>query len=197
MDIAGAFLKFTTLASGGAIEKIGELFNAVLVPMDVKTLAMLGVNSMSNYLDKLKDTMRHVAGSYGMIANHSNNMNVEAIKASTDMFNALAYLASVGKDDALSQLGDKLIQAVSELAMMIKDFEGTVATAGEENSKASSSIAGAAGGLVDKIGGFLGVGGGSSSPSPATASNADMDEVVDAINKLKTLLAVEGVKINS
>ena len=197
MDIAGAFLKFTTLASGGAIEKIGELFNAVLVPMDYATMAMLGVKDMSTYLDKLKDTMRHIAGSYGMIANHSKNMNVEAIKASTDMFNALAYLASVGKDDALSQLGDKLIQAVSELAMMIKDFEGTVATAGEENSKASSSIAGAAGDLVDKIGSFLGIGGGSSSPAPAAASNSDMDEVVDAINKLKTLLATEGIKINN
>ena len=197
MDIAGAFLKFTTLASGGAVEKIGELFNAVLVPMDISTLAMLGVKNMSTYLDKLKDTMRHVAGSYGMIADHSNKMNVEAIKASTDMFKALAYLASVGKDNALSQLGDKLIQAVSELAMMIKDFEGTVATAGEENSKASSDIAGATGGLVDKISGFLGIGGGSSSPAPAASSNADMDEVVDAINDLKRLLAREGIKINN
>ncbi len=198
MDIAGAFLKFTALVTDGAVEKIGKLFNAVLVPMDVKTLAILGVKDMSAYLDKLKDTMRHVAGSYGMIADHSNKMNVEAIRASTDMFKALAYLASVGKDNALSQLGDKLIQAVSELAMMIKDFEGTVATAGEENSKASSDIAGATGGLADKISSILGrIGGGSSSPAPATASNADMDEVVDAINDLKNLLASKGIKINN
>ena len=206
MDISGAFLKFTALFSDGAVEKIGKLFNAVLVPMDVKTLAMLGVNSMSTYLDKLQATMRHVAESYGMIAIASKGMNVEAIRASTDMFNALAYLASVGKDNALAQLGDKLILAVQELASMIADFEGTVAEAGDTNNQASSNISNAASKLVDKLSGLVSSGI-ISKPAPATAAQAgggggnantqeiDVSSIVRAIQELEDTLTAQGIKI--
>jgi hypothetical protein len=204
--VAKAFGKFSILVAGGAVEKIGKLVNAVVVPISEDVADALGITDINKYLNTYAKTMRSVASSYGQIAAHSNSMNVEAIRASTDMFNALAYLASAGKDNALAQLGDKLILAVKELASMIADFEGTVAEAGDTNNQASSSISNAASNLVDKLTGFF-TSDSSSKPAPAAqaggaggGSNAntqeiDVSSIVRAIQELEDTLTAQGIKI--
>ena len=204
--VAKAFGKFTLLVAGGAVENIGKLVNAVVEPIGPESAKALGITDMNLYLRTYAGAMRHVAGSYGMIANHSNKMNVEAIRASTDMFNALAYLASAGKDNALAQLGDKLILAVQELASMIADFEGTVAEAGDTNNQASSNISKAASNLVDKLTGIFSSGS-SSKPAPAAQAGGgrgignantqeiDVSSIVRAIQELEDTLTAQGIKI--
>lgn len=203
-SVANAFRTFTQLAAGGAVEKIGQLVNAVVEPIGPESAKALGISDMNAYLTTYASSMTKVAGAYGQIAAHSKSMNVEAIKASTDMFNALAYLASVGKNNALAQLGDKLILAVKELASMIADFEGTVAEAGDTNNQASSSISNAASNLVDKLTGFFSSG---SSPAPAPRAQAaggggntgtqeiDVSSIVRAIQELEDTLTAQGIKI--
>ena len=202
--IADAFGKFTRLVAGGAVEKIGKLVNAVVQPIGPESAKALGISDMNAYLKTYASSMTKVAGAYGQIAAHSNSMNVEAIKASTDMFKALAYLASAGKNNALAQLGDKLILAVKELASMIADFEGTVAEAGDTNNQASSSISNAASNLVDKLTGFFSS---DSSPAPAPRAQAaggggntgtqeiDVSSIVRAIQELEDILTTQGIKI--
>ena len=203
-SVANAFRTFTRLAASGAVEKIGQLVNAVIEPIGPESAKALGISDMNAYLKTYASSMTKVAGAYGQIAAHSNSMNVEAIKASTDMFKALAYLASAGKDNALAQLGDKLILAVKELASMIADFEGTVAEAGDTNNQASSSISNAASNLVDKLTGFFSSG---SSPAPAPRAQAaggggstgtqeiDVSSIVRAIQELEDTLTAQGIKI--
>ena len=204
--VAAAFGKFSILVAGGAVEKISKLVNAVVVPISEDVADALGITDMNTYLNTYAKTMRSVASSYGQIAAHSKSMNVEAIKASTDMFNALAYLASAGKDNALAQLGDKLILAVKELASMIADFEGTVAEAGDTNNQASSNISDAASNLVDKLTGFFSS---DSSPAPAPQPQAvggggntgtqeiDVNSIVRAIQELEDTLTAQGIKVRT
>lgn len=205
-NVANTFRTFTRLVAGGAVEKIGQLVNAVVVPISKNTARALGIRDINKYLKTYASSMTKVAKAYGQIAAHSNSMNVKAIRASTDMFNALAYLASAGKDNALAQLGDKLILAVQELASMIADFEGTVAEAGDTNNQASSSISNAASNLVDKLTGFFSRGSGST-PAPraqaaggggnTTTQEVDVSSIVRAIQDLEDTLVAQGIKVNS
>ena len=207
--VAEAFGKFSVLVAGGAVEKIAKLVNAVVMPFDLETIAALGISDIDAYYDKYAATMRSVADSYGKIAKHSNNFNVDAIKASTELFNALAYLAANGSESALEKLGDKLIGAVEKLAEMIANFEGTVSDANENTKSATASDNGGSKSTleraVDSGKSFLGVGsdtGGSNNSSQSSGAggsapqqNFDTSEIVSEIKKLQKALTVKGVKI--
>ena len=100
-----------------------------------------------------------------MIAKASQEMEVEALKESTKMFEALAYLSEQGGEDAIEALGDELIEALKQLALMIADFEGTVADAKEENKSFVENVAGSVNKGMNKL---FGYGSGGSAPAENT-----------------------------
>jgi hypothetical protein len=195
-EVASSFVTFSKYASTSQVEAINGLIKSAIMPITPEDATSLGISNMSDYMKVYASSATKVAKAYGQIAKHSKGMNVEAIKASTQMFNALAYLASVGKDDALAKLGDSLITAVKELALMISDFEGTVKEAGEQNTQVESSIGGFVDGIKDAANNLLG--GGSQQQQPTNVNvDVDVDEIIDAIETLKAVLTTKGIRIQA
>lgn len=192
-SVADSFVKFSKYANISQVESINALIKSVVEPITPDHAKSLGISNITDYMNTYATTVNKVASAYGLIANHSKAMNVEAIQSTTEMFKALAYLATVGKDTALKELGDKLVSAVKELALMIADFEGTVKEAGEQNIEANSGVGSAITDLKGAIGSLFG------SKSGAGTSNVNIDtsEVVDAIERLERKLTSVGVKVNN
>lgn len=192
-NVADSFVKFSKYANMSQVQSINALVKSVIEPITPEHAKSLGISNITDYMDTYALTVNKVASAYGMIANHSKTMNVEAIKSTTEMFKALAYLATVGKDTALKELGDKLVMAVKELASMIADFEGTVKEAGEQNIEANSGVGSAVSDLKGAIGSLFG----SKSTAGTSNINIDTSEVVDAIERLERKLTSVGVKVNN
>ena len=110
-----------------------------------RQLARSSFNSQATAMEK-------IAASYKDISQSSNTMDVEAINATTDMFKALAYLYQNGRRNAMEELGEKLTEAIQELARMISDFEGTVNEQAEGSKTASEAVAKAIDGVSNKLG---------------------------------------------
>ena len=134
-------------------------------------------------LDSQASAMQKIAKSYGTISKSSNSINIEAINATTDMFKALAYLYQNGRRNAIEELGDKLIDAVEELARMIADFDGTVNAQSEGNKEVGSSISNALDGLKNLIPGssFLSSSSGSERGSSSSDALSAIQELVDLL----------------
>ena len=195
-QVAASFVTFSKYASVSQVKSINALIQSAIMPIGPEDAASLGITSIQDYMKVYASSINKIASAYGKISKYSNEMNVEAINASTQMFNALAYLASVGKDDALAKLGDSLIAAVKELALMISDFEGTVKEAGEQNTQVGSSIGGFVDGIKDAANNLLG--GGSQQQQPTNVNvDVDVDEIVDAIETLKAVLTTKGIRIQA
>jgi hypothetical protein len=105
-----------------------------------RQLARSSFNSQATALEKM-------AKSYADISKSSNTMDVEAINATTDMFKALAYLYQNGRRNAMEELGEKLTDAIQELARMIADFEGTV----NEQAEGSKTVGQAMAQAIDRF----------------------------------------------
>ena len=153
-----------------------------------------GFPYMGNFLEKiseldLSDTesdLESIAKSYVKIAEASQNFNIEAIEASTDMFKALAYLSEQGGEQAIEALGGDLVEAVEKLALMIADFGGTVDSARANQQGFISRAADAVGNAVDSV--F-----GSNSAAPVTSSGGSVSTVdnkalIAEIKRLQTIL---------
>jgi CRISPR/Cas system CSM-associated protein Csm2 small subunit len=138
-----------------------------------RQLARSSFNSQATAMEK-------IAASYGDISNSSNSMNVEAINATTDMFKALAYLYQNGRKNAMEELGEKLTDAIRELARMISDFEGTVNDQAEGSKTVGEAMAKAVDGLTEAAGLTSG-----REPAEATAGGGDalavMQELIDLL----------------
>jgi hypothetical protein len=141
-------------------------------------------------LDSQASAMQKIAKSYGTISKSSNSINIEAINATTDMFKALAYLYQNGRRNAIEELGDKLIDAVEELARMIADFDGTVNAQSEGNKEVGSSISNALDGLKNLI-----PGGSLLSSSSDSGGEASSGDALFAIQELVDLLQSGQAKI--
>jgi len=136
-----------------------------------RQLARSSFNSQATALEK-------IAKSYADISNSSNTMDVEAINATTDMFKALAYLYQNGRKNAMEELGEKLTEAIQELAAMIADFEGTVNAQAEGSKTVGQAMAKAVDGFSNKLGLTSGSGGSSSGSGDGAAA---MQELVDLL----------------
>lgn len=115
--IASAMYKIS-MVSGATIDKINKM---------LKDVAELSFDKQANALNR-------IANAYTRVSNASRSMNVEAIQKTTDMIKALAYLSQYGGETAVDRLGDKLIEAVKELADMIANFDETVKKQGDQTS---------------------------------------------------------------
>ncbi len=96
-------------------------------------------------VDEMIDLFEAAAEMYEDIADASNDMNIEAINSSTKMFEALGYLSENGGANSIELLGENLIEAIRELALMIANFEGTVGEAQQSNQ-----------GLIESVGSLFG-----------------------------------------
>jgi hypothetical protein len=137
-----------------------------------RQLARSSFNSQATALEKM-------AKSYKDISNSSNTMDVEAINATTDMFKALAYLYQNGRRNAMEELGEKLTEAVRELARMIADFEGTVNSQAEGSKTVGEAMAKAVDGLTEVVG--LTPSGNSGNNTGGGDSLSNLQELIDLL----------------
>ena len=111
-------------------------------------------------------------------------MNVEAIDSSTKMFKALAYLSATGKDNAVADLGDALVDAIGELGNIMAEFGNAVSDGMGDNKN-----------FIEK--GLDAIGLGSSAPAsaPRSAPTINIKPIVTAIRDLESKLSDDGIKI--
>ena len=145
--------------------RIGTTF-----PMGGIMLAQLGARLDEFDLESTAESMEKIAKSYWIISQSSKEMQVEALKESTKMFEALAYLSEQGGEDAIEALGDELIEAIKKLALMIADFGGTVEEAREENKSFVENVAGSVNKGMNKLFGYGGGSGGSGGGTTTTTT---------------------------
>lgn len=85
-----------------------------------------------------------LATAYQKISKATETMNVEAIKESRHMFDALTRLAEAGGQDTLTAFAEKLMVAVEELSDTVENLQNAV---GEQSSGMQDVI----GGLLSKV----------------------------------------------
>ena len=218
--ISAAVVKMDDLDLGDAedlIAESGKFGNHLIVGQAIKdisksmeTLGQVNVEgfpSMLNFIEDLedldlsdiRDDLRHVAKSYQMIGETTNNLDIEAIVETSNMFKALAYLSEQGGEDAIEALGEDLIKAVEKLALMIADFGGTVEEAREGNqsfiSGAIDTIKSGAAALLG--GGSSGSGGSATSTSNNTISVMDQQLLIAEIKRLQNILTSGDVQVQT
>jgi len=126
-------------------------------------------------------SIEKIANSYKVISDASKDMDKESIRVTTEMFEALAYLSSKGKDNAIEQLGEELVNAITRLAQMIADFEGTVNAQNEGSKTVQESVARAVDGLTDAVG-LAPKSKSSSTNSGSSSSSSSSDVIQDLID---------------
>jgi hypothetical protein len=157
--------------------------------------------SVAGYFKAYPIFLRKVASGYAAIAKAQNSMDIQVLDKTTEMIKALAYLNEVGGDNAMAKLGDALINAVKELAGMLRQLGTDInqqTAAGRETSTALTNVANQ---LQDTVGTTV-------KPQPvstatkatATAAvkeeklaradlaNFSSDEIVDAIEELQRII---------
>jgi hypothetical protein len=93
------------------------------------TAALKMLNKSASLHEEMKNTSYSIARigrSYTEIAKASKMMNVPAIEASTKMFNAIAYVAKMKGQDAMSVLAKELMSAVVELSKIVDKLDSNV-----------------------------------------------------------------------
>lgn len=98
----------------------------------------------SEYLTKSADAVEKIANGYTTIATASNSMNVEAMKATKGMFEALAKIATSPSDNPLTKLSKDLFKAVEELTGVVNNLEQAVGT--------QTSVSGAFANVISSVG---------------------------------------------
>lgn len=200
-DLVKMAPKITTLADGmdklasalgrtvgyltlGNISRINEGIRSVVLT-DVEMM-MANKFTVKEYFNAYPKFLNDVAAGYRAITAAQSGMDVKVLEKTTEMIKALAYLNEIGGDNAMAKLGESLVNAVQELAEMLKSFGGKI----EENTESGKKSTGVLGKLSDKLSNAVGVGGGSSSASGggSTTVNFDSDEIVDAIKELQRVL---------
>ena len=133
--------------------------------------------------DKQARALKSVATSVERIADGSNNMNIEAIDSSTKMFKALAYLSATGKDNAIADLGNALVDAIGELGDIMAEFGNTVSDGmGDSRNIVERGLDYITGDSAPRR----------SAPRPAPVN---LKPVVNAIRDLESKLSDDGIKI--
>ena len=148
-----------------------------------RQLARSSFNSQATALEKM-------AKSYSDISKSSNTMDVEAINATTDMFKALAYLYQNGRKNAMEELGEKLTEAIQELARMIADFEGTV----NEQAEGSKTVGQAMAQAIDRFSSSAGSSNNSSGGSTQAMPPESLQELIDLFTTGNAYITIRDVE---
>ena len=143
-----------------------------------------GLGAFSAFMDEdnveqLEDSgkaIEMIAKGYTTIAKASNSMNIDAIYASTRMFEAIARISEADGEDAMTVLTEQLLEAVKQLAETVSELEKTTES---QSSGLGDAISGAMATFVDKITGAKDEAGGESQ------GLVDIGPIVDAIADLE------------
>ena len=122
-----------------------------------------------------------LATAYQKIGKATETMNVEAIKESRYMFEALTRLAEADGEDALTIFAEKLMKAVSELSGTVENLQNAV---GEQ----SSGIKDVVGGLLNKVTDKVKEVTGSTAETNPTETSNNMTEVVELLGEIEERL---------
>lgn len=94
-----------------------------------------------NRFERSATAFDKIAIAYEKISKASNSMNVDAINASSKMFEAIAKIAENNGEDAMTVLAEKLMEAVEKLSETVKDLEDTTSgSAGDIKDAVSGAI---------------------------------------------------------
>jgi hypothetical protein len=143
-------------------------------------------------LEKVAESFERIADSFGVMKDHINGMEIERLTQVTKLMGFLDGLANGESDDIVADVGSAITKGMESLKDILEEIKDQLGTGQNEP------------GLLDKAANALGIGPGTSSKpetakaKPEAAQNTQgMEQVVTAINNLKTTLIDTGIKVNS
>lgn len=125
-----------------------------------------------------------IAQGYNVISKASNSMNIEAIKETRYMFDALAKIANSPNDNPLAKLSEDLLESIKQLTGIVNNLEQAVGT----QSSSTSFIAGVikkAGDTIDSVKQKVV---GSTEAASSGGEQIDVSSLIAAINELEDRL---------
>jgi hypothetical protein len=125
---------------GEGIAKIGR--NADGLSMSMSSLLTITDSKTVKRLQKASNSIDTMALAFKDISDASNAMNVEAINASSRMFEAIARIAENDGEDAITALAEDLLVAVKELSETVDKMKESNKKNNRGVSDAISSILG-------------------------------------------------------
>jgi len=168
------------IALTGPITKFAEGFglialNTAAVVSGLGAFSQFMVEDNVTQLDDAATAIKKIATGYKSISDSSNVMNIDAINASSRMFEAIADIAKNGGDDAITTISEKLMEAVEKLSETVENLESA-------NSANSQSMTDA---ISDTIGGFIDKIKGTKEDGAEESGLIDVEPIVLAIQELE------------
>ena len=186
----GALLKFQSLGrTAYAFERIAQSYEII---GQQGPFTGMGLSRLLKVMDqvKLTDTaknLRHMSKSYDNIAKTADGLNLDAIKETTEMFKALAYLNQNNGDTAIEALGDELINAIEVLGEKFKEFAKLVGEGKDPKDKKEQKL--------DENGEPIPVtqgGGGDGAPPVPASGGGDIDKLIRMFQNGSAMVKVKG-----
>jgi len=171
---------------GKALPKIGTSF-ATIAGYSDSVVRGIGAfipfldEDMSEYFTDSATAATTLATAYQKIGKATETMNVEAIKESRYMFEALTRLAEADGEDALTIFAEKLMVAVEELSGTVENLQNAV---GEQSTGIKDVVGGLLNKVTDKVKEVTGAAG----DQPTTETSNDMSEVVELLSEIEERL---------
>jgi hypothetical protein len=168
------------IALGAPMKVLGDAFGIIAGNSEGVIEAMAAVLPFSKLgrpgrLEKSAAALQDIASAYSQLSTASKSLNVNAIEASTRMFDAIARIAEADGEDAMTALAEKLMEAVEKLSETVKDLEDATS---DNASDIKDAVSGAIENFTKKIMGSKEEGGESN-------GMLDMSIVVSAIQELE------------
>jgi len=168
------------IALGAPMKVLGDAFGIIAGNSEGVIEAMAAVLPFSKLgrpgrLEKSAAALQDIASAYSQLSTASKSLNVNAIEASTRMFDAIARIAEADGEDAMTVLAEKLMAAVEKLSETVKDLEDSTS---DNASDIKDAVSGAIENFTKKIMG-------SSENAKEGKGMLDMSVVVSAIQELE------------
>ena len=114
---------------GESVGNIGAGMLNISIAGFKATSVLKEINKSARLSDKMKLTslsMSRIGRSYTEIAKASKMISIPAMEASTKMFNAIAHVAKMKGEDAMSVLAKELMRSVIELSKIVDKLDANV-----------------------------------------------------------------------
>ena len=174
--------KADIIALASPFKTLGTVFAAIAgnTPGVIRGMSAILPFTQKNkvkILERSATAISKISDSYTKIAAASNAINVDAINASSKMFEAIANMAESDGEDAMKVLAKELMKAVESLSEVVGNLEDTVDS---QNSGFENVLEGALDKFKEKIMGSA------TGDESDTESAFDMSTVVAAIQELES-----------
>lgn len=172
------------------MKQIGSAFQTVSMatPLVIKGISAFGkflVEDNAENFERSAKASTELAKAYTKFSAASKTMNVKAIQASTQMFNALTKLAEADGEDAMTVLADKLLQAVKELSEITVDLQEAITAQGAATTGVGDVISGALGKVTEVVTAATDKAKKMVGDAKTDAAQIDLQPVVEALEEIK------------